>query len=146
MGYSAGLYVIPATKFAAAQEKGTWARYHWHKCEPWFDLGNTWYELNEVLQQRSTPLSYSIEGNVRPTPDELGFDFVSPDVVAQIAVALGRIPTEEVVDEIERQRGQSWTESERAGLRECYADSFEELRKAYRTAAARGAAVGILIC
>jgi hypothetical protein len=146
MGYSAGLYVIPAEKFATAQSKGTWSRHRWHKCRPWFDLGRTWSEFNDVFQQRSAPLSYAIRGNVRVAGNEWGFNFVSPDVVPQLAAALNALSREEVVAEIERSDGRSWEENRRAGMRKTYAETLEEIRQAYNYAAERGAAVGILIC
>jgi hypothetical protein len=144
MGLNAGLYIIPAKKFATAQAKGTWGRHAWHNCEPWFDLDKAWFEINDILEKCGPPLAYAITGDLRPNPEELDFAFVSPDVVAGIAQALERIATEEIVDKIERRHGKSW--EDRDWQREYYASYFEELRTAYQTAAKRGAAVGILVC
>src|SRR4051812_5342648 len=102
MGLNAGLYIIPATKFAAAQAKGTWHRHRWDKCRPWFDLDKAWWQFDPVLKRRSIPLGYAIAGNIRLSPNEPGFNLVSPDVVAQIARELADTPTEGVVAEIER--------------------------------------------
>lgn len=146
MGYTAGLYVIPAAKFAAAQQKGTWSRHRWDKCRPWFFLSKSWYEFNKVLTQKPAPVCYAIDGIVRPNPDEFDFVFVPPEVVPEIASALDAIPIKGVLDAIERSRGESWKEAERGPIRQDYATSFEDLRTAYRTAAATGSAVGILIC
>ena len=146
MGASASLYVIPAKKFATAQAKGTWSKHCWYNCRPEFDLGRTWSEFNEVFRQRGTPLSYAIEGNVRVAGSELGFDFVSPDVVPQVAAALNALATEAVVAEIECNDGRRWADKDRAGFRKMYAKTFEEIRQAYNLAAERGAAIGILIC
>ena len=63
MGLNAGLYVIPAAKFAAAQAKGTWSRHAWHKCHPWFDIDKAWSEFNDVFQNWP-PLTCAIEGDV----------------------------------------------------------------------------------
>jgi hypothetical protein len=146
MGASASLYVIPAEKFATAQSKATWERHRWGRCEPSFDLGRTWQEFNDVFRQRGTPLSYAIEGNVRVAGNDLGFDFVSPDVVAKIAAALNALSPAEVVAQIERDWGQSWAEKSRPGMRKVYAETLDEIRQAYNYAAERGAAMGILIC
>jgi hypothetical protein len=142
MGLSAGLYVIPAEKFARAQQKGSWSRHSWHKCEPWFSLDRTWSEFNDVLEEKPAPLCYAIEGNVRPNPDALDFAFVSPEVVGRLARALEEMPVKEFLDDLARRQGSLWKESDGR----LYTRYFEILRTAYRTAADRGAAVGILIC
>ena len=146
MGLNAGLYIIPATKFAAARAKGTWHRHRWDKCRPWFDLDKAWWQFDPVLKRRSAPLGSAIAGNIRLSPNGPGFNLVSPDVVAQIARELAGIRTEEIVAEIERDYGQSWEENRRERERGYYETFFEELRKAYTLAASEGAAVGILIC
>ena len=80
MGLNAGLYIIPAKKFAAAQAKESWDRHHWHKCRPWFDLDKAWDEFDSVLKRRSASLACAIWGDIRLSPRGLGFNLVSPDV------------------------------------------------------------------
>src|SRR5437868_67537 len=103
MGVNAGLYIIPARKFITAKTKGTWDRHRWDKCRPWFDLDKAWRQIGEVLKDRSDALGYAIDGDVRVCPNEPGFNFVSPPVVARIARELTDIPTAEILDDIERE-------------------------------------------
>jgi hypothetical protein len=142
---TAGLYIIPAKKFDAARVKGTWDRHRWDKCRPWFDLDKAWSEFDQLLKRRPAPLGCAIAGDVRVAGDQPGFNLVSPAVAAEIARALADLPVEEILGEIERDRG-PWEGDRREVEQGYYERFFEELRKAYALAASEGAAVGILIC
>ncbi|MGE3809143.1 MAG: DUF1877 family protein [Gemmataceae bacterium] len=146
MGVNAGLYVIPARKFATAQQKVSWDRYRWNKCRPWFDIDKAWSQFDDVLKGRSDALRYVIKGDVRIARNEPGFNFVSPPVVGQITRELAAIPITEVFAAIERTSGRTWTAAQRKVEQGYYERFYEELCKAYQEAAAQGAALGVLLC
>jgi hypothetical protein len=149
MGVTAGLYVVPADEFAVRE--GGAVKPRLPKDGVWFDLDKAWYEFDGVLRGMTPPLDRAIGGDVWPegrmdedngSDDATWLGFVSPPTVAAIAEALERRGPGEMVRRL-REAGALRADDEDGRY---YAEYFEQLCQAYRTAARTGAGLGVLLC
>jgi hypothetical protein len=140
MGMTAGLWLVPAEEFAGV------GRPRLHSDGPWFDLDKAWREFDQVFRDLPPPLNRAIGGDIRPEEedpaDATSLSFVSPSIVTQIARALDRIEPADMVGRIAERAERALGESDRR----YFADYYEQLREAYRAAAATGAGLGVLLC
>ena len=138
---TAALWLVPAEEFTGA------GRPHFRADGLSFDIDKAWYEFDMVFRDMPPPLNLAIEGDIPPEErkpediDATSLSFVSPRVVAEIVQCLDRIEPDEMVGLLEKRfpRLDVWD-------LEYFADFYETLRKAYRTAAAAGAGLGVLLC
>jgi hypothetical protein len=114
----------------------------------YFDIDKAWREFDEVFRGMSPPLDRAIEGDIPPEErapeaiDATSLSFVSPAVVAEIARALERIQPGEMVRLIAERAPRELDDEDRR----YFTDFYEQLRQAYRTAAAAGAGLAVLLC
>jgi hypothetical protein len=150
MGVTAGLWIVPAEEFVSRD--GGKVNPQLPKGGTWFSLDEAWAEFDDVLREFPSPLDRTIGGDVWPEgslyedsdrDDATWLGFVSPPTVAEIAKALERIEPGKVIELI----GAAGCRKVRGDFgRRYYAEYFEQLREAYRAAAAAGAGLGVLLC
>jgi hypothetical protein len=116
----------------------------------WFDLDKAWADIDAVLRTMPPPLDRAIAGDIPPEErspedtDATSLSFVTPKMVAEIAQALDPIEPAFMIELI-IDAGLMRTDDEEFDKR-YYADYFEHLKEAYRTAAREGSGLGVLFC
>jgi hypothetical protein len=150
MSVTAGLWVVPADQFVPRPD-GTVSP-QLPAGGKWFDLDKAWAEFDEVLSRLGAPFDCTIGGDIWPEGplheeregrDGTWLGFVSPPRVAEIAEVLRWIEPEEMLRLI---AAAGCPKEQDDFARRYYATYFEHLREAYRTAAAAGAGLGVLLC
>jgi hypothetical protein len=142
MGMIAGLYLVPGEEFGPGCR-----RPRFPADGPWFDIDKAWWEFEQVFRGMPPSLDLAIAGDIPPeerAPEDIdatSLSFVSPGAAAEIARVLEQIEPGEMVRLIGESAGPLDD-----GDRELFADSYEELRRAYRAAAAAGAGLAVLLC
>jgi hypothetical protein len=149
MGITAGLYVVPADEFAPRE--GGAVKPRLPRDGVWFDLDKGWFEFDLVLRGMGPPLDRALGGDVWPegrmdedngSDDATWLGFVSPPTVAAVAAALEGLDAGEMLRRL-REAGALRADDPEGNY---YAECFEQLRQAYRTAAGVGAGLGVLLC
>jgi len=124
-----------------------------------FDIGKTWFNFHHIFRGEAGPLRFVIAGDVAEKPlegnlileesqgedegDCAHFGYVSPVAVKAIAEELKKFPRWKMVDRLRREQPM-WVQHKDGRDRFC--DAFDELNRAYATAAKLGAALQIVIC
>jgi hypothetical protein len=120
-------------------------------------IDKSWYDFHFVFKSFGPPLSLAIDGDYHPpepelppdldswldggAPSDFYFACISPDLVKEINDHLGKISEDSFSE---------WDDVSPGGAPEWRpyfdAEAFEELKRAYRDAAAHGNALVVMIC
>ncbi len=156
MGIRCSLSVLPAEEFARQRAD---PEYAFRGETPHFSIEKTWFNFHTVFWEQPEPLKYAIQGDIAERPilrnlmleedqsdedgDGVHFGYVSPEMVQKIAAALNALPNWKWMDWL-RKANPWWVRHKEN--RDHFYWAFEELQKAYNTAAAQGAALTVIIC